>query len=185
MLPLIQPHLQLQSVLDLQVEQLRQLHCSTLLMDVDCTLKHHHCTTLNPGVPEWIKSLQQAGIRLCLLSNGRGRRIEPLARQYGLACVTAALKPFPFGCWKALRQLGVEAKHTALIGDQLFADVMAGRMAGLYTILVRPTSSIEPWFTRMKRPLERRALAWMNRNSRTNNGLPEGTKKEIARSVSN
>jgi uncharacterized protein len=185
MLGLIQPHLQLHSVLDLQVDQLRQLHRSTLLMDVDCTLKHHHSAILNPGVPEWMQSLQAAGIRLCLLSNGRGRRIEPLAQQYGLACVTTAWKPFPFGCWKALRRLGAEAEHTALIGDQLFADVMAGRMAGLFTILVRPTSSIEPWFTRMKRPLERRALAWMDRKSKNTTGTLQSLQSEIARSKPN
>ena len=49
-----------------------------------------------------------------------------------------------------------------MVGDQLFADVLAGRLAGLYTILVRPTSADEPWFTSVKRPLERRMLWWMD-----------------------
>ena len=43
-----------------------------------------------------------------------------------------------------------------MVGDQIFADVMAGRLAGLTTILVRPIQpNEEPWFARMKRPLER------------------------------
>jgi predicted HAD superfamily phosphohydrolase YqeG len=43
-----------------------------------------------------------------------------------------------------------------VVGDQLFADVMAARLAGLASILVRPIHpEEEPWFTRLKRPLER------------------------------
>ncbi len=43
-----------------------------------------------------------------------------------------------------------------MVGDQLFADVVSGRLAGLACILVRPIHpEQEPWFTRMKRPLER------------------------------
>jgi predicted HAD superfamily phosphohydrolase YqeG len=45
-----------------------------------------------------------------------------------------------------------------MVGDQVFADVVAGRLAGLRTILVRPTSPDEPWFTQLKRPFERQLL---------------------------
>ena len=47
------------------------------------------------------------------------------------------------------------ADRTAMVGDQVFADVMAGRLAGVFTILVRPIHpEDEPWFTRWKRPWE-------------------------------
>jgi uncharacterized protein len=159
---LLRPHLQLHSVLELQASRLRDMGLSTLLLDVDCTLKDYRSLTLSSGVPAWIESLLAAGIQLCLVSNGRRHRIEPLARQYGLGCVARAFKPLPFGCWGAIRQLKAAPARTAMVGDQLFADVLAGRMAGLFTILVTPTTNIEPWFTRLKRPLERRMLAWMN-----------------------
>jgi uncharacterized protein len=161
MLGLMRPHLELESVLELDLRHAARLQLHTLLLDVDCTLKDHHANSFSPNIIVWLESLKAGGIRLCLLSNGKRRRIEPLAQRYGLACVSKAFKPLPFGCWKALRKLQVEARHTAIIGDQLFADVMAGRMAGLFTILVRPTTTVEPWFTRLKRPLERRMLAAM------------------------
>jgi predicted HAD superfamily phosphohydrolase YqeG len=48
---------------------------------------------------------------------------------------------------------------TALVGDQVFADVLAGRLAGLKTILVEPIHpEEEPWYTRLKRPPERWVL---------------------------
>ena len=39
-----------------------------------------------------------------------------------------------------------------MVGDQLFADILAGRLAGLTTFLVEPIHpEEEPWFTRLKR----------------------------------
>jgi len=50
------------------------------------------------------------------------------------------------------------------VGDQLFADVMAGRLTGLSSLLVRAIHpEEEPWFTRWKRPPERVLLRWMEK----------------------
>ena len=73
-----------------------------------------------------------------------------------------AFKPLPLGCLAGVKKLGVPRTRAAMVGDQIFADVMAGRLAGLFTVLVRPTSPVEPWFTRLKRPAERRVLRWIN-----------------------
>ena len=49
-----------------------------------------------------------------------------------------------------------------MVGDQVFADVLAGRLAGIKCILVRPIHpEEEPWFTRIKRPPERLWLKWL------------------------
>ena len=86
-----------------------------------------------------------------------------LAAKLGLPFVSQACKPLPFGCRRAMRLLGFRSRHTGVVGDQLFADVMAARMAGLASILVRPIHpEEEPWFTRMKRPLERVLLRHMH-----------------------
>lgn len=158
----VRPKLYLRSVLDLHVAELRSLDIRALLLDVDCTLKDHGSPVLNPGVKAWLDSLQADGIQLCLLSNGKSRRIGKFAGELGLPFVARAFKPLPFGCHVAVRKLGVEPRHAAMVGDQIFADVMAGHLAGLFTILVQPTTHIEPWFTRLKRPLERRVLKQLN-----------------------
>ena len=48
----------------------------------------------------------------------------------------------------------------AIVGDQIFADVMAGRLSGIRAILVDPIHpEEEPWFTRLKRLPEHAVLA--------------------------
>ena len=63
-------------------------------------------------------------------------------------------------CWSAVKKLDAPPSQTAIVGDQVFADVMAGRVAGVRTILVDPIHpEEEPWFTRLKRWPERVVLA--------------------------
>jgi HAD superfamily phosphatase (TIGR01668 family) len=161
MLQLITPDLNLTRILDLKADDVHRLGLDGLLLDVDGTLKDFTAGEFSEAIIAWVEKLRAAGIRLCLLSNGKKHRIEPLARKLGVPFVAKALKPLPFGCWAAVRQLGLTRKRTAVIGDQIFADVLAGRLAGLFTIRVPPTSLEEPWFTRLKRPLERWVLRRM------------------------
>jgi HAD superfamily phosphatase (TIGR01668 family) len=152
----VTPHLRIESVLELDVPRLRDMGLDALMLDVDCTLKSYSATEFRPEILEWLDRLRGAGIGLCLLSNGRGGRIGALAERLKLPWVSAALKPLPFRCLAGVRRVGFDRKRTAVVGDQIFADVMAGRLAGLTTILVRPIlPEEEPWFARMKRPLER------------------------------
>lgn len=141
---------------------LHQLGLKGLLLDVDCTLKDYGATKFSAAVCEWVRKLRAEGFRLCLLSNGKPRRIGELAQQLDLPFVAQAFKPLPRGCLRAVQMLELTPSQTAMVGDQLFADVLAGRLAGLFTILVRPTSPHEPWFTRLKRPVERRVLRWLS-----------------------
>ena len=162
MLSLVTPHLQLNSILELKIDRLRSLGLDGLLLDLDCTLKDYPDNGFRAEVIDWVQTLSSNGIILCILSNAKPRRIEPLARELDIPFVAKAFKPFPFGCHIALKKLRLNPQHTALVGDQLFSDILAGRLAGLFTILVRPTSPEEPLFTRLKRPVERQVLRWIN-----------------------
>jgi HAD superfamily phosphatase (TIGR01668 family) len=156
MLPFVAPHLRVESVLDLGVDRLADLGLDALLLDVDCTLKRYRAETVSAEVAAWLDALREAGIGLCLVSNGLSARIGRFAETVGLPFRGKSGKPLPFGLRAAVRKMGFDRRRTAMVGDQVFADVMAGRLAGLTTILVRPIHPEEErWFTRMKRPFER------------------------------
>lgn len=163
MLGWIVPNLRVDSVLDLTIDELARQGLRGLLLDVDCTLKDHGANEFRPEIGDWIEGLRKADVRLCLLSNGRPQRIGRLAQMLDVPYVAQAMKPWPAGCRAGVSRCGLPPREVAVVGDQLFADILAGRLAGLFTILVTPTSTIEPWFTRLKRPLERPVLAWLDR----------------------
>jgi uncharacterized protein len=154
------PHLRVARVQDLTLPRLQAMGIDALLLDADCTLKRYGCEQCEPAVTAWLAELRAGGVGLCLVSNGLGPRIGRFANHLGLPFVARALKPLPLGCWRAVRTMGFQRARTAMVGDQLFADVLAGRLAGLTTILVDPIHpEEEPWFTRLKRGPERFLLA--------------------------
>jgi HAD superfamily phosphatase (TIGR01668 family) len=161
MLRFLRPHLHVRTVCELTIDHLRQRQLDGLLLDLDCTLKDHGAADIGRPVVEWMRGLREDGIRLCLYSNGRSARVGRLAEGLGIPFVAKAFKPLPFRCRTGAARLELPLNRVAVVGDQLFADVLAGRLAGVYTILVTPTSPVEPWFTRLKRPFERQLLRWM------------------------
>jgi hypothetical protein len=166
MLRLLTPHLQLDSVLDIQPNTIRALGLEGLLLDLDCTLKDYYEASFRPEVLKWVERIRCEQVRMCLLTNGRPQRVEPLAKCLGVHCVSFAAKPLARGVRRAISKLGLDRTRVALVGDQIFADVLAGRLAGVFTILVRPTTQREPWITHIKRPFERWVLKQLAKNSR-------------------
>ncbi len=164
MLRWVIPDVRVERVQDLPAERLRQMGLEAVLVDVDGTLKNYRAESLPPEAVAWLEGLRAAGLGVCLISNGLTGRIRLAAAHLGVPFVSKALKPLPFECRRVMRQLGFDRRRTAMVGDQIFADVLAGRLAGLRTILVRPIHpEEEPWFTRMKRPAERLVLRWLDR----------------------
>ena len=165
-LKLLTPHLLLDSVLEIQPDMLRALGVEGLLLDLDCTLLDYHGDSFRPEVVSWVQQMVREQVRLCVMSNGRAKRVRPLAERLGVQCVAWACKPLTFGLRAGMRKLGLDRTRVAMVGDQVFADVLAGRLAGVYTILVRPTTKQEAWITAIKRPLERLVLrAGASRNA--------------------
>jgi len=151
----LQPNLMLDSVQDITPELLRRYGLRSLLLDVDSTLKSYRTTAIPPAILQWIETLQKAGTGFCILSNGRASRIRPIAEQIGLPFIAPALKPTPFGCWTAIQTREFDKKSTAVVGDQVFTDILAGKFAGIFTIFVTPIHPEEErWYTRIKRPIE-------------------------------
>ncbi|MCS7306908.1 MAG: YqeG family HAD IIIA-type phosphatase [Thermoguttaceae bacterium] len=152
---LVVPDLRIERIEELTAPHLAALEVQALLVDVDCTLCRYQQEDIPAEKVQWIQRTLQGGWQVCLVSNGRAGRIARLAQQLHVPFVAGALKPFSFGCRRALRKLGLPASKAAMVGDQLFADVLAARWLGMKSVLVRPIHpEDEPWFTRMKRPLE-------------------------------
>ncbi|MFH1442374.1 MAG: HAD hydrolase-like protein, partial [Candidatus Omnitrophota bacterium] len=47
-------------------------------------------------------------------------------------------KPLPFAFLRALKEIDAKPEETAMIGDQLFMDILGGNLVNLYTIYVKP-----------------------------------------------
>jgi len=155
---MLRPDLHVASVTDVAVDWLRARGVRGLLIDADDTLVVRDAGPLGTEVRAWLAAVQAAGIGVALLSNGTPKRIAELAADLGVPAFALAGKPFGFAFRRGLRALGTEPAHTAMVGDQLFTDVLGANCAGLISILVTPLSPGRHAHTRAARRLERWVL---------------------------
>ena len=156
---LFSPHEEHHSVHDIDYERLRSQGIRGLIFDLDNTLCPWRSPTLGAETRGLLKGLQERGFRICVLSNGDLRKrggVSGELAELGIPVIFSAHKPLPFGFKRAQKLLGLGAEEVAVVGDQLFTDVLGGNLLGFYTILVFPCSSREhPWTRYVARSLER------------------------------
>lgn len=155
---IFKPDYRFNSILDISPDFLRENGINALLLDVDNTLAHHFSQIPIDGLEMWLERIDKAGIKTMILSNARGSRVEPFAKKIGVDYTPKAMKPLPFKAWKSCSNMQVKSKNTAIIGDQLFTDMLCGTLSGITTILVTPMHEETGRLFKIKRGLERKIL---------------------------
>ncbi|MBQ2676024.1 MAG: YqeG family HAD IIIA-type phosphatase [Clostridia bacterium] len=158
---LFMPDVLLNSVLDIDIDLLKKLNVSALLLDVDNTLAVYGTREPISGVLDWIANMRENGIRLHILSNARPERIGAFADKVGLPFYYLSLKPLPFRIRSAAKKMGVMPQNIALVGDQIFTDVLGGNLSGMKTILTEPIKLETSLGFRIKRYFERKIKSKM------------------------
>ncbi len=125
-------------IYEITPEFLREQGIRLLLMDLDNTLSPYIVDEATPELKQWIENLKAGGIEPFIFSNNKGDRPAMFAQQLGLDFVKLAKKPRQGMLQTVLEQKGVRVEETAIIGDQIYTDVLCGAIGGLYTIVVRP-----------------------------------------------
>jgi len=142
-----------------EVDWLREQGVTCVLMDRDNTCVPRDAKVAPPAVLDWIERVHAAGMTTCVVSNNfHSKQVERSARELGSQVIHHAMKPAPFAVRAALRKMGVEPERAVLIGDQVYTDVVAGNLAGVRTVLVRPQSTTDLWYTHIMRIGERAIL---------------------------
>ncbi len=156
---MLKPQYIINSITDITVEFLKENNITALLLDVDNTMSvAHGDKTLREGLPEWLSEMKENGISLMILSNAKKKRAVRFADSVGLPAVCLAAKPLPFGYFKAAKLLRTKRKNIAMVGDQVFTDIMGGKLSGVKTILVTDITPEDKLNFRIKRNLEKKLL---------------------------
>ena len=150
----IYPDAYFKKVEDINVEFLNKNRIKALLLDVDNTLVDH-TKKMTENVIKWAKELKGQGVKLYILSNTNDKqKIENIVKQIDIPYQHFAMKPLKRGFKKAQKALGEKSENIAIVGDQIFTDVVGGKRCHMYTILVDPIKEKDFWYTAWKRPIE-------------------------------
>ncbi len=148
------PDAYFKKVEDITIEFLQKNKIKALILDVDNTLIDYE-KNLSEEKIKWANNLKGQGVKLYILSNTNHKeKVKQVADKLQIPFNYFAKKPFKSGFIKVQEKLQEEPQKIAVVGDQIFTDIIGGNRCKMYTILVEPVNKKDYWYTAWKRPIE-------------------------------
>lgn len=141
-------------VTDVDYKALSSRGIKGLVFDIDNTLEGYEAAVPSADTAAFLMGLLEMGFKICFASNNGRERVERF-NTLAVPAMFKAGKPAKRVIRQAAALMGLCQKDLAIIGDQIFTDVLCGKLSGVYTILVHPVTSNDPWNVALKRIPER------------------------------
>jgi HAD superfamily phosphatase (TIGR01668 family) len=165
---LLYPELYVNNVTEITMKILKNNNIKGILLDVDNTLIDYDKKIFD-GVKPWIEFVKGQKIQACILSNtNKIEKVKKVAEELGIPYISFAQKPLKKGFKKAQKLLGLDAYSIAVVGDQIFTDVIGANRMGMFSVLTKPVDKRDIFVTRIKRPLENFIIKMYLRKERRN-----------------
>jgi len=149
----------LYAVTDITPAMLRERGIRLLMLDFDNTIVPYTTDEPTAAVERWLSDMREGGITLCMVSNSKKPRVRDFCNARNIPCIQHARKPFwRHGILAALRRFHCPPAEAAIVGDQIYTDVLGGNGAGITTILIRPIKLHNIWL-RLRHVAERPFIA--------------------------
>jgi len=166
---MIYPNVYYQSVTEITIDMLKKNNIRGLILDIDNTLIDFD-RNLSENVKKWCYNLKEKGIKMCILSNtNKFDKVEKVSKELELNYIYFAKKPLKAGFKKAKKLLELENVNIAVVGDQIFTDVIGAKRSKMYSILVKPIDKRDHLMTKIKRPLEKLIIKNFLKKQQINN----------------
>ncbi len=157
---LLRPYRYLKDLKQLTTSFLRQEGIEALLIDLDDTLVASNQDFLDLEYLHWFNQLRQDGIQIVILSNGEPKHVAKWLDYLDVEGIALAGKPLPVAFMRGLNLLDIDKSKCAMLGDQLFTDVLGANIYGVRCFLVKPLS-LGKMHTKVLRKLENFCLTKM------------------------
>ena len=163
---MLYPKEYLSSVKDISLELLNKYNIKGLILDVDNTLINLD-RKMPEGVSDWAKNLKNNGIKICILSNSHKiDKVGAVAKILNVPYIFFGKKPLKSGFLRAKDILKLDNENIAVVGDQIFTDIIGANRCNMFSILVKPIEEKDYLITRMKRTIEKLIIKNYEKNKR-------------------
>ncbi len=145
----------LKSVTEISADFMAEKNLKGLILDLDNTLTTHNNPHPAEKVTDWIDKMKSIGIKMMIVSNNNSQRVTPFAKNLGLDFVANGKKPLSTGFNKAQEIMNIPFSEIAIVGDQIFTDILGANLKRVRTIYVHPIELESTFFFKIKRFLEK------------------------------
>ena len=149
------PDMYQKSIYSINYEKLYNCGIRCLLFDLDNTCVPYVEKVPSKKLIDLFDYLKDMGFKVILFSNATKKRLEVFKNTLVVDCSYSSRKPSKRKFLKVLKMYNFDLSEVAIIGDQLFTDILGGTRVGIKTILVNPMSKKDMPLTFIFRILER------------------------------
>ena len=167
------PDLYVHSIYEIDLLALKEAGVKGIITDLDNTLIAWNRAEATPEVAQWLQRVKEH-FQVVIVSNNNEQRVASFSMPLEVPYIYKARKPLQSAFQKAMEKMNLAPNEVAVIGDQLFTDVLGGNRLNLYTILVKPVANTDGFWTRFNRMLERVALHTMRKRGMITWQEPKG-----------
>ena len=151
---LLYPKKYINRITDIDLAFLNENNIKGLILDVDNTLIDIERNVLE-GLEDWASKMIDSVIILYIVSNSNKKdKVKKIADQINIPFIYFATKPLKRGLKKAAKDMNLSYNNIAVVGDQIFTDVLGANRLKMYSILVEPICEKDFLITRMNRRFE-------------------------------
>ena len=141
------PKIITEKLTDVTPELLSEIGVDFLMLDFDNTIVPYTTNDPTEEMEQWLQSMAASPVGMCVVSNSKRDRVVKFCEARGIPCITHSKKPFQKGIRECRDRFSLDMKHTAMVGDQIYTDVLGGNCAGAASILVKPIHLHNIWLT--------------------------------------
>jgi len=135
---LLKPRQSVKDIHEINFTRLKAQGIKALILDIDDTLMPRTTNDITPQVFEWVVARKEEGFKLCLASNSRHPvRVKYIGKTLDVPAMSLGFKPLPFAFLRSLKALDAKPEEAAMIGDQLFMDILGANLVKIYSIYVK------------------------------------------------
>ncbi len=116
-----------------------------LMLDFDNTIVPYTTNEPTDEMRQWLQEAGESALQLCVVSNSKRGRVVDFCKAHGIDCITHAKKPFSRGIRACLRRYGIPPDAAALVGDQIYTDVLGANCVGVRSILIPAIHNHNIW----------------------------------------
>lgn len=151
---ILYPDLYVENILKIDKDIIKKYNLKALLLDIDNTILYYDRSIID-GLQDWVNQMKSFGVKLCILSNTNHiEKAQKIANIIDIPYIYFAKKPLKSGFKRALDVVNVQNKYVAMIGDQIFTDVLGANRMKMFSILTKPLEEKDIFVTKFKRPIE-------------------------------
>ena len=139
------PKLIVPALTDITPQLLRWRGVRLLMLDFDNTIVPYTTDIPTETMAAWLENMKNTDISVCVVSNSKRQRVRIFCKKYGIPCITHAKKPSTKGICECLELFQIPAEEAALVGDQIYTDVLGANSAGVTSVLVKAIDNHNIW----------------------------------------